>query len=143
MGGATVALRDVGISFDKNMKIAGYTPATFKNGLRGFMRTLSPGCMIDLKSVFPQRRDGAIVFEECLDRGLINAQDGFQLSKAGESVVRGKAKPRTPLAKAQALLEDFLARVHFLNNDKDAIWFVQRVWLFWQRSSRHRNGGRH
>jgi predicted nucleotidyltransferase len=120
----------VGISFDKNMKIAGYTPATFKNGLRGFMRTLSPGCMIDLKSVFPQRRDGAIVFEECLDRRLIEAQEGFKLSKAGESVVRAKAKPRAPLAKAQALVNDFLARVHSLNNDKVAVRYVQEVWLF-------------
>ena len=112
------------------MKIAGYTPATFKNGLRGFMRTLSPGCMIDLKSVFPQRRDGAIVFEECLDRGLIEAQEGFKLSKVGESVVSGRAKPRAPLAKAQALLNDFLARVHSLNNDKVAVRYVQEVWLF-------------
>jgi predicted nucleotidyltransferase len=120
----------VGISFDKNMRIAGYTPATFKNGLRGFMRTLSPGCMIDLKSVFPQRRDGAIVFEECLDRRLIDAQEGFRLSKAGEIVARGRATRRAPLAKAKALLSEFLARVHSLNNDKDAVCYVQEVWLF-------------
>lgn len=54
-------------------------------------------------AVFPQRRDGAIVFEECLDRWLIETQDGFRLTPGGEAMVRGKAKPRAPLAKAQAL----------------------------------------
>jgi hypothetical protein len=61
----------MGISFDRNARIAGYRPAVFKDALRGFMRTRSHGNLIDLKSIFPFRRDGAIVFEECLDRGLI------------------------------------------------------------------------
>jgi hypothetical protein len=38
----------MGISFDKDMRIAGHRPATFKNALRGFERTRSPGSMIDL-----------------------------------------------------------------------------------------------
>jgi predicted nucleotidyltransferase len=120
----------MGITFDKDMRIAGYRPATFKNALRRFERTRSPGSMIDLKSMFPQRRDGAIVFEECLDRRLIEAQDGFRLTPGGEAMVRGKAKPRTPLAKAQALLDEFLARVHALNSDEYAVRYVEEVWLF-------------
>jgi hypothetical protein len=124
------ALSDMGISFHKNMRIAGYRPATFKNGLRGFERTRSPGSMIDLRSVFPQRRDGAIVFEECLGRRLIETQDGFRLTPGGEAMVRGKAKPRTPLAKAQAVLDEFLARVHALNCDENAVRYVDEVWLF-------------
>ena len=63
----------MGINLDKDMRIAGYRPATFKNALCSFMRTQSPGNLIDLQSTFPMRRDGAIVFEECLDRGLIPA----------------------------------------------------------------------
>ena len=86
--------------------------------------------MIDLKSVFPQRRDGAIVFEECLDRRLIEVRDGFQLTAGGEAMIRGKAKARTPLAKANALLDEFLARVHALNNDESAVRYVEEVWLF-------------
>ena len=61
----------MGISFSQDMRIAGYRPAVFTSALRGFARTESPGNLIDLKSVFPLRRDGAIVFEECLERGLI------------------------------------------------------------------------
>jgi len=79
----------MGISFDKDMRIAGYRPATFKDGLRGFLRTKSPGCMIDLRSVFPQRRDGAIVFEECLNHGLIELRDRFELTAKGETIARG------------------------------------------------------
>ena len=120
----------MGISFHKDMRIAGYRPATFKNGLLGLERTRSPASMIDLKSVFPQRRDGAIVFEECLNRRLIETQDGFQLTPGGEAMVRGKTKPRMPLAKAQALLDEFLARVHALNSDENAVRYVDEVWLF-------------
>jgi hypothetical protein len=38
--------------------------------------------MIDLKTVFPLRRDDAIVFEECLDRGLIDPAT-LKLTEAG------------------------------------------------------------
>lgn len=80
----------MGISFDKDMRIAGYRPATFKNALRGFERTRSPGSMIDLKSVFPQRRDGAIVFEECLDRRLIEARMASDSPQAARRWSRGR-----------------------------------------------------
>lgn len=120
----------MGLTFDKHLRIAGYKPAMFKAGLRGFMRTHSPGCMIDLKTVFPQRRDGAIVFEECLERGLIEDQDGLKLSGAGDAMARGKAKPRTVLAKAQVILNEFLQRVDALNGDHDAVRYVDEVWLF-------------
>jgi hypothetical protein len=38
--------------------------------------------MIDLQTVFPLRRDDAIVFEECLDRGLIDPAT-LKLTEAG------------------------------------------------------------
>jgi hypothetical protein len=72
----------VGISLDKNSRIAGYRSSVFKDALRGFLRTRSPGNMIDLKTVFPLRRDDAIVFEECLDRGLIDPAT-LKLTEAG------------------------------------------------------------
>ncbi len=42
----------MGVSFDPDMRIALYKPAVFKEALHGFMRTRSPGNVIDLKSVF-------------------------------------------------------------------------------------------
>jgi hypothetical protein len=120
----------MGISFDQDMRIAGYRPAVFKEALRGFTRTRSPGNVIDLKSIFPLRRDGAIVFEECLDRGLIDSKGESGLSEKGEAIARGKAKRRTARAKAQALLDDFLYRIDKLNQDPDGIRYVEQAWLF-------------
>jgi hypothetical protein len=74
----------MGVSFDREVRIAGYGPAVFKDPLRGFMRTRSPGDLIDLKSVFPLRRDGATVFEECLDRGLIEFKGEAAISEKGD-----------------------------------------------------------
>ena len=123
----------MGISFSQDMRIAGYRPAVFKSALRGFARTKSPGNLIDLKSVFPLRRDGAIVFEECLERGLIERKvsgRGYALSDKGLIVARGKTKPRTPLAQAQEVLDGFLRRVDALNCDPDAVRYIDQVWLF-------------
>ena len=120
----------MGVNFSADLRIAGYKPAVFKNGIRGFMRTLNPGNMIDLK-VFPQRRDGAIVFEECLDRGLIAADgDGFKVTDAGMAVAASKLRPRTPLAAARRIFEDFLDRVERVNADPDSVLRVEQVWLF-------------
>jgi predicted nucleotidyltransferase len=120
----------MGISFDREVRIAGYRPAVFKDALRGFMRTQSPGNFIDLKSVFPLRRDGAIVFEECLDRGLIEFKKEVVISEKGETVARGKVTRRTPRVRAQTVLDDFLRRVDQLNNDPDAVRYVEQVWIF-------------
>jgi hypothetical protein len=79
----------VGINLDSNFRIAGYRPVVFKQALHGFTRTESPTNLIDLKSVFPLRRDGAIVFEECLDRGLIDAE-ALTVTEIGEVIAARK-----------------------------------------------------
>src|SRR5260370_7368061 len=94
------------------------------------MRTRSSGNLIDLKSTFPLRRDGAIVFEECLDRGLIELKDGLTVCEKGESVARGKVTQRTPLAQALMVLDDFLRCVESLNHGPDAARYVEQVWAF-------------
>lgn len=86
--------------------------------------------MIELKSIFSHRRDGAIVFEECLDRSFIEDRDGLIVTAAGEALARGKASPRTPLAKALQVLDDFLTRVDAMNSDDEAVRYVEEVWLF-------------
>ncbi|PNQ04027.1 nucleotidyltransferase domain-containing protein [Sphingobium sp. SA916] len=119
----------MGISFDRETRIAGYRPATFKNGLSGYLRTYDPGRLIDLTSLFPLRRDGAIMFEECLDRGLIDP-DTLKVTDQGMVMVRAKVVARTPNAKARAALERFLDRVDALNRDPEAMSRVDEVWLF-------------
>jgi hypothetical protein len=119
----------MGISFDRDLRIAGYRTSTFKNALAGYLRTMSPASLIDLKSVFPHRRDGAIVYEECLDRGLIDRATG-KVAEAGLTLVRSKMVPRTPRKKAKLVLDGFLERVDQLNHDPDAISRVDEVWLF-------------
>ena len=118
------------VNFSADLRIAGYKPAVFKYSIRGFMRTLNPGNMIDL-NVFPERRDGAIVFEECLDRGLIAPdRDGFKVTDAGMAVAASKLRPRTPLVVAQRIFDDFLDRVERVNSDPDSVLRVEQVWLF-------------
>lgn len=119
----------MGVSLDNKDLIAGYRPATFKNALRGYARTSNPQNLIDLRSVFPLRRDGAIVFEECLDRGLIDPE-ALKLTAAGETLARAKAQKRTPLEKADAVLQQFLDNADAMNADEDAISQVDKVWLF-------------
>ncbi|MCG7347496.1 hypothetical protein [Sphingomonas sp. ACRSK] len=119
----------MGISFDRDRRIAGYRTSTFKNALAGYLRTESPARLIDLKSVFPHRRDGAIVYEECLDRGLIDRASG-EVTEAGLTLVRSKMVARTPLEKAKRVLDEFLERVDQLNHDPEAISRVDEVWLF-------------
>lgn len=85
--------------------------------------------MIDLRSIFPLRRDGAIVFEECFDRGLIGPET-LKITANGEILVGAKAMRRTPIAKAKTLLQDFLNRVDALNHDSQAVHYVNQVWLF-------------
>lgn len=119
----------MGINLEKSLRISGYKATLFKDALVGFDRTKSPGNLVDLKSVFPLRRDGAIVFEECLDRGLIDPVT-LRLTDAGEAISRAKAKPRTSLQQARALLEQFLDRVVALNGDPLGVHFVEQVWLF-------------
>ncbi len=84
---------------------------------------------MDLRSIFPHRRDGAIVYEECLDRGLIDRVAG-KLAEAGLTLVRSKVVARTPREKARTVLNAFLDRVDQLNHAPEAISRVDEIWLF-------------
>ena len=120
----------MGVSLLPDLRIAGYRPSDFKTGLRSFRRTGRPGRMIDLKT-FPQRRDGAIVFEECLDRGLIAPDgSGYRITQAGEAIADSKLRPRTALAAAKRVFDDLLDRVERVNADPGSVLQVEEVWLF-------------
>lgn len=119
----------MGVSFDRSDRIAGFRPSVFKDALKGYSQTQSPGNMIDLKSVFPLRRDGALVYEECLDRGLLDLASA-EIPEKGLIVARAKVQARTPLAKARQVLDELLDRAERLNADPDAASEVAQIWLF-------------
>ena len=82
----------------------------FKQSLRAYSGRLDPGALIDLRSLFPLRRDGAIVFEEALDRGLIDPSS-LRPTADGEALTRAKMQPRTPIGRADVVLERLLDRI--------------------------------
>jgi len=119
----------MGVTFDRAVRISGYRPSIFKDALTGYLRTNSPSNLIDLRGVFPLRRDGAIIYEECVDRGLIDPTT-HEVTERGLIVARAKVVTRTPLAKAKQVLNDFLERVDQLNSEPESISRVEEVWLF-------------
>lgn len=119
----------MGISFDRDARIAGYRVSIFRDALVSYARTRGPGSLIDLKSIFVRRRDGAIVYEELLDRRLIDRDSG-KTTGSGEVLVGSKVVARTPLDKAKAVLEALLDRIDILNGDPEAVSRVDEVWLY-------------
>lgn len=130
----------MGISLDGKLRIAGYRPATFKNGLAALMQNPNAGAVIDRKTIFPLRRDGAIFLEECIDRNLVDPSS-YKPNDSGEALARAKARKRSPLIEADRVLEEFLQRVEALNSDAEAIGRVSEIWLFGSLLRRHPDVG--
>lgn len=77
----------MGVSAPKGLTIAGFRASIFKRVLKAFERTNSPSNFVALKSVVGDARNGAIIFEECLDHGQIAALEGrYELTEAGEAI---------------------------------------------------------
>lgn len=119
----------MGVTFDRDMRIAGFRPSAFKAALRAYDRTRDRASFLDLKSIVPMQRDAAIILEECLDRWLIDPST-FKVTDRGMTVARAKVTARTPLAKARAVLSELLDRIDLLNADPEAVTRVDEVWLF-------------
>lgn len=121
----------MGVTLDPTSRIAGFRLTLFKNALKAFIRTRDPYALWNLKSVFSTRREAAIVFEECLDRGLISVDaKGFDVTDAGTVFIRAKAAKRTPLSNARTIVDELLARTDEFNARDDGIQFVERMWLY-------------
>jgi len=119
----------MGASIDSKTQICGYPISLFKRVLTAYQRAEIPERLINLKGLFPLRRDGAIVFEECLSRSLIDPAT-LKLTAAGAAIARAKCQPRSPLPRADALIEQFLYRAETMNQDSEAIRQVDEIWLF-------------
>lgn len=119
----------MGASLDSKTRICGYPITLFKRVLTAYGRAETPERLIDLKSLFSFRRDGAIIFEECVSRSLIDPKT-LELTAAGAAIARAKCQPRSPLLRADALIEQFLDRAEAMNRDPEAIHQVDEIWLF-------------
>jgi len=115
----------MGVTFDRDMRIAGLRPSVFKAALRAYVRTENRASFLELKSIVPMQRDAAILLEECLDRGLIDPST-FKVTDRGMTVARSKVVARTPFEKARGVLSDLLDRIDQLNADPEALSMLRR-----------------
>jgi len=88
------------------------------------------GAFIDTRSLFPQRRDGAIFLEECQDQGLLRLEAGaLELTPAGKAISeRPHGQPRSR-ARAERELEQVLSSIATINASPHVVDFVEEVWV--------------
>lgn len=125
------------LTFSSSDRIAGFSPALFRKALRTFAGRSNPGQLIG-RALFSDTRQGAIVYEECLDRGMIQPH-GLDESRtqrahrgvtaAGISVI-SSASSRMPKAKAEKCLSDLLDRIDVMNASQDAMRLIDEIWIF-------------
>jgi predicted nucleotidyltransferase len=121
----------MGVTLPKDMRFAGFRPSAIKAGLQSIWKTGSAEAFAQLKGAGANVRERAILFEELLDRDLIEkSRRGYQLTKGGEAIAVGKARTRTPIARARMHIDNLLERINAYNSDPDGFLFIDQVWLF-------------
>ncbi len=125
------------LTFSASDRIAGFSPALFRKTLRTFAGRSNPGQLIG-QALFSDTRQGAIVYEECLDRGMIQPPGVDEsrtrrthrgVTAAGISVI-GSASSRMPKAKAEKCLSDLLDRIEAMNASPDTTRLIDEIWVF-------------
>lgn len=122
----------MGATLPKNVAIAGFPLAKVKHALQAYARTGEARNFYELVSIAPSRMETAILYEELLERGLIDptARDPEErLSDRGRAVAEAKTR-RIPLATARRVLDELLTWIERANEHADAVDLVERVWLF-------------
>lgn len=98
--------------------------------LHSFRRSPHRINFVDTKVIFPQRRDGAILFEEMLDRGLLTeVGSGHELSPAGRAVSERSIRPETTRQRADRDLRNVLEAVQQSNDGEHAVDDIEEVWV--------------
>lgn len=121
----------MGVTLPKDMRFAGFRPSAIKAGLQSIWKTGSAEAFAQLKGAGANVRERAILFEELLDRDLIEkSRRGYQLTKGGQAIAVGKARTRTPIARARMHIDNLLERINAYNSDPDGFLFIDQVWLF-------------
>lgn len=122
----------MGVTLPKDTTLAGFRLAQVKQALQAYARTGQEENFFEVESFAPSRLEAATLYEELLERKLIDPEatsHEHHLTEAGLAIVVGKAR-RSPLRTARRVLDDLLARIEHMNEQSAPLNLVERVWLF-------------
>lgn len=107
-----------------------YDAPFVRAGLHCFRRTPSRHNLVENKVLFAQRRDGAILFEELLDRGFVaEVTRGHSITPLGIKVSERPITPDTSRRLAEKSLSGILEAVQQANDSPYAIDTIDEVWI--------------
>jgi predicted nucleotidyltransferase len=122
----------MGVNLPKDRTLAGFRLTQVKQALKTYARTGREENFFEAKSFAPSRMEAAALYEELLERKLIDPKAvtyEHYLTAAGLAIAGGKMR-RSPLSTACRVLDDLLARIERMNEHSAPLNVVQRVWLF-------------
>lgn len=122
----------MGVNLPKHATLAGFRLAQVKQALRAYARTGREENFFEIGSFAPSRMEAAVLYEELLERKLIDPQATSHqdhLTEAGLAITGGKTR-RSPLLTAQRILDELLTRAERMNADPMSPKIVERIWLF-------------
>lgn len=121
----------MGVTLPKGTRFAGFGVSAIKCGLHSIQKTGSAFAFSELKGVGADLRERAILFEELMDRRLIEEHRGsYSITDRGIAVANSSGTARVPIEKAKAHLDELKERIVEFNNDPDGIFSIDRLWLF-------------
>jgi predicted nucleotidyltransferase len=119
----------MGLNIDPSTLVAGYRASTIKKALVHFNNHRNVATLVDLKSLFPTRRDGVLVYELCKLKGFIDQQTS-SVTEQGMGFARSRLTQRVSLEKAISVLRELIAKIEQFNADDDQTEQIDDVWLF-------------
>lgn len=122
----------MGVNLPKDTTLAGFRLTQVRQALKAYARTGEEENFFEVKSFAPSRMEAAALYEELLERKLIDPEavsHEHHLTEAGLAIAGGKSR-RSPLSTARRVLDDLLARIEQMNEQSAPLNVVQRVWLF-------------
>ncbi|NSL72077.1 hypothetical protein C6Y62_09690 [Hyphomicrobium sulfonivorans] len=122
----------MGVNLPKDTTLAGFPLVEVKRALKTYARTGQEENFFETKSFASSRLEAAALYEELLERQLIDptaSSHEHYLTEAGLAIAEGKTR-RSPLRTARRVLNDLLARIAHMNQHSAPLNLVERVWLF-------------
>ncbi|ACB94687.1 hypothetical protein Bind_1044 [Beijerinckia indica subsp. indica ATCC 9039] len=122
----------MGVNLPRDTTLAGFRLTQVKQALKVYARTGQEENFFEAKSFAPSRLEAAALYEEMLERKLIDPEavsHEHHLTEAGLAIAGGKTR-RSPLRTARRVLDDLLARIEHMNEQSAPLNLVERVWLF-------------
>lgn len=118
------------MTIDTQDNFAMFEAPLVRAALHCFRRMPHRANLLENKVLFPQRRDGALLIEEFIDRGhLISGSAGDSLSPSGMAVSERPIRPDTSRQRADRDLGHLLEAVQQSNDGPYAIDDIEEVWI--------------